>query len=209
MQISNNFYSKQCTKCRESKEISDFVKGTNLCKECKKREYSKNKLIIYKGLGKECTQCLNFKKWDEFYYSKNSYDKKSIYCKSCSDANNRLSRLTNINLRLSHSLRTRINTVLKGNKKSASTEELTGCSIIELRTHFEKLFTIGMNWENHGTGKNGKGKKEWHIDHIMPCSNFDLSKPEEQRKCFHFSNLQPLWAIDNLIKSNNLKYILK
>jgi len=58
----------------------------------------------------------------------------------------------------------------------------------------------GMTWDNHGTGKNGKGMKEWHIDHIIPCCKFNLSKDEEQRKCFHYSNLQPLWASDNMKK---------
>jgi hypothetical protein len=51
-----------------------------------------------------------------------------------------------------------------------------------------------MSWENYGL-------YGWHIDHILPCSSFDLLKPEEQRKCFHWSNMQPLWARDNLRKS--------
>jgi len=199
-QISNNFYSKQCTKCRESKEISDFVKGANLCKECKKTIYLKNKPIIYDGWGKECTQCLDFKKWEEFCYCKNSTDKKSIYCRDCRSLNIKLQRQTNINLQFGASLRNRINTVLKPNKKSASTEELIGCSLDELKIRFELLFMPGMTWDNHGTGKNGKGMKEWHIDHIIPCCKFNLSKDEEQRKCFHYSNLQPLWASDNMKK---------
>ncbi len=55
-----------------------------------------------------------------------------------------------------------------------------------------------MNWENYG-------RKGWHIDHIIPCSSFDLSDPEEQRKCFHYTNTQSLWEIDNIIKSNKLE----
>jgi len=61
-----------------------------------------------------------------------------------------------------------------------------------------------MTWDNHGTGHNGKGMKEWHIDHIKPCASFDLSKPSQQRKCFHYSNMQPLWAKDNLKKRNTI-----
>lgn len=49
-----------------------------------------------------------------------------------------------------------------------------------------------MSWENYG---------EWHIDHIKPCSSFDLSDPKQQKECFNYTNLQPLWAIDNLKKS--------
>lgn len=56
-------------------------------------------------------------------------------------------------------------------------------------------FKDGMNWGNYNY--NG-----WHIDHIKPCALFDLSKEEEQKKCFHYTNLQPLWGIDNLKKGD-------
>ena len=63
--------------------------------------------------------------------------------------------------------------------------------------------TVDMKWEDVMNGK-------IHIDHIKPCSSFDLSKPEEQKKCFHFTNLQPLWARDNLVKgvSNTMIILL-
>lgn len=61
-----------------------------------------------------------------------------------------------------------------------------------------------MTWENHGNGWNGKGMQEWHIDHIIPCVSFNLRKIEEQIKCFHYTNLQPLWAKENLEKHNNI-----
>lgn len=57
-------------------------------------------------------------------------------------------------------------------------------------------FEPGMTWENYGT--------EWHVDHIVPCSYFDLTDPEQQRICFNYRNLQPLWAKDNLEKSNSV-----
>ena len=53
-----------------------------------------------------------------------------------------------------------------------------------------------MTWQNHG-------KFGWHIDHINPCSRFNLSDIEQQKQCFHYSNLQPLWWWENLKKSNN------
>lgn len=94
-------------------------------------------------------------------------------------------------------LRKRILMALKtrGISKSRSVRELIGCTIPDLRQHLEAQFRDGMSWQNHG---------EWHIDHIMPCAAFDLTSLEEQKKCFHFSNLQPLWAEENMRKSNKL-----
>ena len=84
-------------------------------------------------------------------------------------------------------------------KKTHRTEELLGCTIEECKTYLESLFKEGMSWNNHGL--NG-----WHIDHIVPCSAFDLTKIEEQKKCFHYTNLQPLWAKDNLSKGDKLTW---
>jgi len=100
-------------------------------------------------------------------------------------------RNTNINFKLKCYLRTRIYHVLKGINKSASTEKLVGCSLEFLKQHLEKQFKLGMSFSNYG---------KWHIDHIKPCASYDLSKPEEQKKCFNYSNLQPLWAEENLSK---------
>jgi hypothetical protein len=95
-------------------------------------------------------------------------------------------------------LRCRINQALRAqnNTKTNNTHILTGCNIQELKEHLEKQFQPGMTWENYG---------EWYIDHIKPCSSFDLANEDEQKKCFHYTNLQPLWAIDNLKKSDKYK----
>jgi hypothetical protein len=69
--------------------------------------------------------------------------------------------------------------------------KLVGCSIIFLKRYLQKQFTVGMTWKNYG---------KWHVDHKIPCCQFDLSKESEQRKCFHWTNLQPLWARENLRK---------
>lgn len=73
--------------------------------------------------------------------------------------------------------------------KSAPTRKLIGCEIYELQAHLELQFKDGMNWENYG--------KVWHIDHKRPCRSFDLTDPAQQRQCFHYSNLQPLFATEN------------
>ena len=80
--------------------------------------------------------------------------------------------------------------------KSGKTAELLGCSGSELRAYLESLFKPGMSWENYGY-------YGWHVDHIRPCASFDLTDPEEQKKCFHFSNLQPLWMHENRLKSDH------
>jgi len=63
-----------------------------------------------------------------------------------------------------------------------------GCSVNELKKWLELKFQEGMTWDNYG---------KWHIDHIKPCCKFNLADIDDQKKCFHYTNLQPLWAKDN------------
>lgn len=107
---------------------------------------------------------------------------------------------TNVKFKIKYLLRTRVYKALKGENKSLPTMFLIGCEIDYFMYHIQCQFTKRMNWDNHGAGNHGKGMKEWHIDHIKPCDSFDLSKPLQQRKCFHYSNMQPLWATINLQK---------
>ena len=86
---------------------------------------------------------------------------------------------------------------LRGLTKSAHTEELVGCSIECLRHHLEAQLSDGMNWGNYG--KNG-----WHVDHIIPLSYFDYSDPEQQKRAWHYTNLRPMWAFDNISKGNKI-----
>ncbi len=94
--------------------------------------------------------------------------------------------------RLRKLLSARIRDVLKGNTKAAKTIELIGCSAESLKLHLEKQFKKHMTWDNYGLG--------WHVDHIIPCDAFDLTDPDEQKRCFHYTNLQPLWAKQNIRK---------
>jgi hypothetical protein len=82
--------------------------------------------------------------------------------------------------------------------KSKSTEKLVGCSFKQLLHHLETQFKDGMSWNNMG---------KWEIDHIIPCASFDLTKKEEQEKCFHWTNLQPLWAKENRIKQAQISEV--
>ena len=101
-------------------------------------------------------------------------------------------------------IRTRIKDALTYNritsiKKTQRTEKLLGCTIEKCKIYLESLFKEGMSWDNYGY-------RGWHIDHIVPCSAFDLTNIEEQKKCFHYTNLQPLWAKDNLSKGDKLMW---
>jgi hypothetical protein len=98
-----------------------------------------------------------------------------------------------IEYRLTLLLRSRMKHALNGKLKISTTKELLGCTLSEFKKHIENQFAEGMSWENYG-------RYGWHIDHIKPCASFDLSKPEDQKICFHYTNLQPLWAKDNLTK---------
>ena len=90
-----------------------------------------------------------------------------------------------------------MNKALKNNNKTSKSLELLGSTIQEAREHLEKQFKEGMTWDNHG-------HKGWHIDHIIPCASFDLTDPEQQKKCFHYTNLQPLWAKENISKGSKI-----
>lgn len=128
--------------------------------------------------------CLRSKK----YYEKNK-DKIRTY-----KNNYEMERKqTDVSYKLRINLRARIREAVKNNgtKKSYSTIILIGCEIDFLKQHLESRFKNGMSWNNYG---------EWEIDHIKPCSSFDLTDEEQQKICFHFSNLQPLWKTENRMK---------
>jgi hypothetical protein len=99
---------------------------------------------------------------------------------------------TKSNYHISKLIRSRVHRVMRGMLKSAPTLSLLGCGLDQFRAHIQGTFKRGMNWNNHGS--------VWHVDHIQPCAKFDLSKPEEQRRCFHYSNMRALEAGKNISK---------
>lgn len=103
----------------------------------------------------------------------------------------------NISSRIKHALKS------KNLKKDNSSIFYLGCSVEDFKKHLESLWVDGMSWENHGAWKKN-GPLKWHVDHILPCDSFDLTKEEDLKKCFHYSNLRPIWANDNILKSNFL-----
>ena len=95
--------------------------------------------------------------------------------------------------RLSMSLRNRLNQAIRNEYKAGSAVRDLGCTINELKAHLEALFSPGMNWDNWELDG-------WHIDHIKPLASFDLTDREQFLEACHYTNLQPLWAKENLSK---------
>jgi len=98
--------------------------------------------------------------------------------------------------RMRVNLGNRLNLAIRagGGCKDQSVLRIIGCTVPELNEHIERQFVRGMTWKNYGG--------VWHVDHIVPCTYFDLTRHDEQRRCFHFTNLRPLWAEQNIKEGN-------
>jgi hypothetical protein len=106
-------------------------------------------------------------------------------------------KLNDVEFRIAKNIRSRVSKALRLNIKRGSSIDDLGCSVAFLKEHLESRFIEGMSWDNYG-------HKGWHIDHIIPLISFNLSNPEEFKKACHYTNLQPLWAIDNLKKHSKI-----
>ena len=181
-------YSSWCNSCARKKRV-EWMKKTNYDEKTQKAEWAiKNKTSIqeerkehYKNNREK--YIANAEEW-----GKNNREKRSQ--SQMKYINN------NINAKFAQRLRNRLYSALKGVNKSSTTIDLLGCTIPEFLNHMENKFTPEMNWENYGS--------YWEMDHIKPCDSFDLSKLEEQKKCFTFTNIQPLEKIENRKKSNKI-----
>lgn len=214
---------KTCSKCKVVKELDEFHIASKSrdghfgsCKICA-RESSKARYVANRD-----KRLIQTKKWREenkercrtrsAEYRKTHKRKrtqkdnerskqynKRPYVRKRLNVYYRKRRRTDPQFAIKTRLRTRLGLILKqkGLKKSERCMKLLGCDLVEFKAYFSSLFTEGMTWERFLEG-------EIHIDHIRPCASFDLTDPEQQKICFHWTNLQPLWAIDNLIKSDKM-----
>ncbi len=191
-------YSKKYEKDvrSKSKKRKDYMKEYRILKKHERNE----KRILIKNICIECGKEFNPYNLSQKTCSKECYKKnynnrpevkemKRLFAKKYQKEK----RGSDIKHRITSQLRHRINLVLKNKLKSEKTKILLGCEIDYFMDYIESKFLDGMNWNNYGF-------YGWHIDHIKPCVSFDLTDPEEQKKCFHFSNLQPLWSKDNYKK---------
>lgn len=95
--------------------------------------------------------------------------------------------------------------VRRSGGESKRTRDLIGCDYNHLKAYLESLWFPGMSWTNYGAYRIDQ-PPTWHIDHIRPCDSFDLTDPAQQKACFHYTNLQPLWAADNISKGTRLDW---
>ena len=184
--------TKICSKCKGLKCLSEYnahkkMKDgkSSICKQCasnrNKKYYKKNKNKI---LTKQKTYGINHRQTKQYRENRKKYIREY-----------QQKQRTNSSYKIQDNISRRIRASMTQGYKSETTIKLLGCSIEELKIHLEEQFKKGMSWDNYGM-------YGWHIDHIMPCSSFDLTDIEQQKICFHYTNLQPLWAKDNLSKGN-------
>jgi len=221
--LPNHKSIKFCTKCQKEKPTVDFYKslGTidGLASWCKKCASTANKQYSISNTKREtieypvqavCTKCKQSKTNEQFYKDKSSTNGLTCWCKECYNVYNkkrqpqvsqkiREKRQNNPIFRLEGNLRARLQKGVERKSKSKGTITLLGCTGEECMEYLESLFWPGMTRENMGKGGG-------HIDHIIPVEKFDLSKEEEQKRCFHYTNLQPLWEDDNHTKWKNLNW---
>jgi len=212
-------YASQCKKCKKEYQAKHYQKNSEKVKERNAKYHRENPEKVKRWKAKyrrenpekekERAKKYHRENFEKIKERKAKYRRENLEKIKEREAKYRRENLEKINerrakyererykndenFRILKLLRSRLRKSLKSQsaKKSKGTLELTGCSIDKLWEHLEKQFKDGMTRQNQG---------EWHIDHIKPCSLFDLTDPEQQKECFNYKNLQPLWAEENLSK---------
>lgn len=174
---------KICSDCKIEKKLNEFPK----------RKSSKD------GLRGNCIIC---RKESQKIYFANYYKDNLEKIKLCKlkkpnyyNEYNKKRRLLDPLFKLSYNIRGLIGQSFRKNgyTKKSQSYKILGCTFIEFKQHLQNQFTEGMNWSNQG---------KWHMDHIYPVS---LAKDEEELiRLNHYTNFQPLWALDNLKKGNKI-----
>lgn len=199
-------YRPNCKACDTIKAKSWRIRNKDKVKKDKKdyyndkKDYIKCKSLKYQKDNKSKVNMKN-KRWADKNKSKvktfqkkyreenrdiiNAKARKNWNESYWNDVTFRLVRL--IKLRYYHAIKS------SDSKKGGRTLEMIGCTIDQLKSHLQSLFLPGMSWDNYG---------KWHVDHIRPCASFDLKDIEQQKLCFNYINLRPLWEFDNLSKNS-------
>jgi hypothetical protein len=172
-----------CVTCGQNKEELDFYtfKRIKVCKKCNNIRHYQNhkKHYLDKGDKRRSDPAAKerMRKYDREWKARE--------------------RANNPEQRIRDSLRGRLRCVLKGIRKYVHLKDCLGCDIKVLISYIEGQWESGMSWENYG-----KKRGEWSVDHIKPMSAFNLTLKEEQLKCNHYTNLRPMWVIENCRKGD-------
>lgn len=226
MQEAEAALEKRCSKCKKYKTIDNFTKDSYQisglscrCASCKKEDRDTSE---HKKYMEEYRSTEEYKAWDKTRQSSVKYREKTnirqrskehheyqaqyrqkpeVKIKNAKRQKQR--RDTDVGFKIGNYLRNRLNAVLNGRIKIGSAIKDLGCSAEELKIYLESKFELGMNWENWG---NTYGC--WQIDHKEELRFFDLTDREQFLKANHYTNLQPLWYENHMIKTaNNTKRI--
>lgn len=228
---------KKCTLCKQEKTLDQFYQNmhkgqlryTSRCKECtikesrKYREGNKKKISVsrkqYREKNHEKIIEKSRKDWDENKDKRNKsrrdarkkdpekYSKSAIEWREKNrDKVRQYKKKYYQKYKVQELYRKRVRAEIK-NKKKGKYTDILGCSYDFLKQWFEFNFKLdeyqNIDWDNQGA--------VWHIDHVLPCSKFDMNNPDDQKKCFHWKNLVPLLKEINMSKSNKIDrhYILR
>lgn len=174
--------TKFCIKCESERDINEFIKTSSYCYPCRRdhnKEWKRLKRLSRPKKPAPTPEQIAEKK-------RLKRERANNYVRNY--------RKTNVNYRIAAAVRSRILVALKKGIKNSSSWDLLGCSPEEYSKYLQIRFTPEMSWDNYGS--------YWEIDHIVPCSHFNLVDGNEQKKAFHYTNTQPLSKTENQFKNN-------
>jgi hypothetical protein len=191
----------RCNTCGKVKLLEQMTKNrscprgiSNKCNSCNSRiTKERQQTESYKKWRREYVKSIDWSKYDDTVRAWRKKNRKELSRKSLEYRNG------SIEVRLKWDMRTYTRLVLLkcDVKRTYGYSKLLDCDGTFLRQHIESQFTEGMTWDNYG-----QGKGKWNMDHIIPCASFDLNDIEQQKICFRWSNIQPMWALENMSKGS-------
>jgi len=190
-----------CVQCNEEKDVSEFYNQSGkkiwkICKICsrkKARDWKKENKDRNNKITNEWRQ---INKNHIYEYGREYNEKNKNERRIKQNIRGKERRKTDKKYAIRCRLSTRLLKFWKGHGKNKNTMKLLGCNLEFFLKWLEFQFLSEMLFENRDT---------WHIDHVIPCSRFNLKDEKEQHKCFHWSNMKPMFSLDNIKKNNKIK----
>lgn len=195
------YYDKIKDKINEDRRTKYIKKRppktpTKICKDCK-IELPNDQFRVHRRVSlRVCRKCENSRTIE--YYRNNPNKRREYHTKNKDKLNDyrKQKYQTDYSFRFVSLLRKRVNSCVRGKKQGLHTLDILGCSRIIFLIWIDSNFYGDISWLNYGT--------YWHIDHIKPCASFNFLQESHIKECFHWSNMRPCLATENLIKSNRI-----